>query len=64
MAAFWGVEPYQMPMIDNTDELLVRVEEMMKTERQAKPGDEIIVVMGSPAQNRAETNLIKFHRIR
>jgi pyruvate kinase len=64
MAAFWGVEPYKMPMIDNTDELLVRVEEMMKTERQAKPGDEIIVVMGSPVQDRAETNLIKFHRIR
>ncbi|MEC9398065.1 MAG: pyruvate kinase, partial [Myxococcota bacterium] len=56
MAAFWGVEPYKMPMIDNTDELLVRVEEMMKTERQAKPGDEIIVVMGSPVQDRAETN--------
>lgn len=64
MAAFWGVEPYQMPMIENTDEILESVEKMMKTERQAQPGDEIIVVMGSPVQARAETNLIKFHRIR
>ena len=64
MAAFWGVEPYQMEMLDNTDEMLLRVDEMMKSERNAKPGDEIIVVMGSPVQDRAETNLIKFHRIR
>ncbi len=63
MAAFWGVESYKMEMLADTEEILKRVEQMMKEEREARSGDEIIVVMGSPVREKAETNLIKFHRI-
>ena len=53
-----------MDISENTDEVLTRIEQLMKEQRGARPGDEIIVVMGSPVQERAETNMIKpFHRI-
>ncbi len=63
MAAYWGVEPYQMDVVGDVDQLILRVEELMKTKRQARTGDEILIVMGAPVSEQAETNLIKFHRI-
>jgi len=63
MALFWGVEPYMLESFDNTDEILDRVEVLMREECGASSGDEIIVVMGAPPGRKSETNLIKFHRI-
>jgi pyruvate kinase len=63
LALFWGVEPYLIEMMDNTNMMLERVEELMVQERGATSGDEVIVVMGSPTGEHTETNLIKFHRI-
>ena len=63
MALFWGVEPYQIRMLHSTDRMLEHVEQLMYEQRDAKTGDEIIVVMGSPAGGGTETNLIKFHRL-
>ncbi len=64
MALYWGVEPYRIQLLKNTDRMLEHVEEMMCEERGGKPGDEVIVVMGSPAGGKpTETNMIKFHRI-
>ncbi|MBA2662953.1 MAG: pyruvate kinase [Bradymonadaceae bacterium] len=64
LALYWGVEPYQLELFDNTDMMLARVEDLMRTERGGKSGDEIVVVMGSPAGKESETNLIKFHRLK
>ena len=63
MALFWGVRSYQIRMLHSTDRMLERVEKLMYKEREASEGDEIIVVMGSPAGGGTETNLIKFHRL-
>lgn len=63
MAGYWGVSPHQMEMQDHTDALLLKIDQLMKSEGYAESGDEIIVVMGSPVMERAETNMIKFHRI-
>ncbi|TXD37628.1 pyruvate kinase [Lujinxingia vulgaris] len=63
MALYWGVEPYLLEMSQSTDLMLQRAEDLMRRERGAKKGDEIIVVMGSPAGHGTETNLIKFHRL-
>ena len=63
MAAFWGVEPYLLPISNDTDEMISIIETMLRHERGLKSGDEIIVVMGSPVTDQAETNLIKFHRL-
>ena len=63
MAGYWGVEPHVMEMQDHTDALLTKIDVMLKRNEYAKAGDEIIVVMGSPVMERAETNMIKFHRV-
>lgn len=63
LAMYWGVEPYEIEIVDNTDGALKRVEKLMLEERGAETGDEMIVVMGSPTSQKSETNLIKFHRM-
>jgi len=63
MALFWGVEPFMLETFDDTDEILDRVEILMREKCGAQSGDEIIVVMGAPPGKKSETNLIKFHRI-
>ena len=63
LALYWGVEAYKINMLHSTDGMLERVEELMYDQRDAREGDEILVVMGSPAGGETETNLIKFHRL-
>ncbi len=43
--------------------MLEHIEDLMYEHRDAEDGDELIVVMGSPASQASETNLIKFHRL-
>jgi pyruvate kinase len=50
-------------MLENQDDILRKVEQLMKERFNLKSGDEIIVVMGYPAGHGSETNLIKFHYI-
>jgi pyruvate kinase len=63
MAAFWGVTPRFVRELDNTDEMVASVEALLRTEGLAVPGDEIIILMGTPVGSGAETNMIKFHRL-
>jgi pyruvate kinase len=63
MALFWGVAPHKIELFNDTDRILERIEQLMRDERGAGSGDEVIVVMGSPPGEKSETNLIKFHRI-
>lgn len=63
MALFWGCEPCRIDMLENQDDILRKVEQLMKERFNLKSGDEIIVVMGYPAGHGSETNLIKFHYI-
>ncbi|MFW5966569.1 MAG: pyruvate kinase [Persicimonas sp.] len=63
LGLYWGVEAYEIDMMKNTDDILKRVEKLMVDRRHAQSGDEIVVVMGTPAGEGSETNLIKFHRI-
>ena len=62
MAAYWGVSPHLFDMTD-TENILNRVDTLMKEKEGAQSGDEIVVVLGSPVSEGAETNMIKFHRI-
>lgn len=63
MALFWGCKPCRIEMLEKQDEILRRVEQLMRDRYQLKSGDEIIVVMGYPAGHGSETNMIKFHYI-
>ena len=63
MALFWGVEPRTMPMEPNIDDAISQVEARLREDRGARSGDEVVLVLGYPVEEKSETNLIKFHRI-
>lgn len=63
MGLYWGVTPIHIARMQNTDELILAVERTLCRQGRCKPGDEIIIMLGTPIATGAETNLIKFHRI-
>lgn len=63
LALCWGITPVLIGAMETTDEMILAVERLLRKEKMASPGDELIIVMGTPPGARAETNLIKLHRL-
>jgi pyruvate kinase len=63
MALCWGVLPYTMPLIEQTDARISAVECRLKAEGLAKTGDRIVIVSGALVGLRGGTNLLKLHEI-
>ena len=63
MALCWGVLPYTMPLIEQTDARISAVERRLKTEGLAKTGDRIVIVSGALVGLRGGTNLMKLHEV-
>ena len=63
MALCWGVLPYTMPLIEQTDARISAVERRLKAEGLAKTGDRIVIVSGALIGLRGGTNLMKLHEV-
>jgi pyruvate kinase len=63
MALCWGVLPYTMPLIEQTDARISAVERRLKDEGLAKTGDRIVIVSGALVGLRGGTNLMKLHEV-
>lgn len=63
MALCWGVLPYTMPLIEQTDARISAVERRLKAEGLAKTGDRIVIVSGALVGLRGGTNLMKLHEV-
>lgn len=63
MALCWGVLPYTMPLIEQTDARISAVERRLKAEGLAKTGDRIVIVSGALVGLRGGTNLLKLHEV-
>jgi pyruvate kinase len=63
MALCWGVLPYTMPLIEQTDPRISAVERRLKDEGLAKTGDRIVIVSGALVGLRGGTNLMKLHEV-
>jgi pyruvate kinase len=63
MALCWGVLPYTMPLIEQTDARISAVECRLKAEGLAKTGDRIVIVSGALVGLRGGTNLLKLHEV-
>jgi pyruvate kinase len=63
MALCWGVLPYTMPLIEQTDARISAVESRLKAEGLAKTGDRIVIVSGALVGLRGGTNLMKLHEV-
>ncbi len=65
MNLLWGVQPYVLQETGDFHEQIVdRVDEFLLQKDIARPGDRLVILMGSPIYTRAKTNLLRVHRVR
>lgn len=63
MALYWGVRPYTMPQIEQTDARVDEAERRLKHEGLAKTGGKIVILSGTRVGQPGGTNLIKLHEV-
>ncbi len=65
MNLLWGVQPFVLPDAGEFHEQIVdRVDDVLLAKDIVRPGDRIVILMGSPIYQRAKTNLLRVHRVR
>lgn len=63
MSLYWGVNSRIMPFIENTDELIEKVDKLLLKEEFVKKGDSTVLILGAPIYTKGTTNLMKLHKI-
>jgi pyruvate kinase len=63
MALYWGVRPYTMQQIEQTDARVDEAERRLKTEGLVKTGERIVILSGTRIGQPGGTNLIKLHEV-
>ncbi|HEY5626659.1 MAG TPA: pyruvate kinase [Nitrospira sp.] len=63
MALYWGVRPYTMQQIDQTDERLEEAEQRLKMGGLIKTGERIVILSGTRIGHPGGTNLIKLQEV-
>jgi pyruvate kinase len=63
MALYWGVRPYTMPQIEQTDTRVTEAERRLKAEGLVKAGEKIVILSGTRVGHPGGTNLIKLHEV-
>ena len=59
----WGTEPRLIDAAHDTDEMVAEVEARLLIEGSVGVGDSLVILSGAPVTARAETNLLKLHRV-
>lgn len=63
MALYWGVRPYRMPQVEQTDVRVTEAEHRLKVEGLVMAGDKIVILSGTRVGHPGGTNLIKLHEV-
>ena len=65
MNLLWGVQPFAHKDAGEFHEQIVdRVDHYLLAKDLVRPGDRLVILMGSPIYQRAKTNLLRVHRVR
>jgi pyruvate kinase len=64
MALYWGVRPYTMPQIGQTDARVDEAERRLKSEGLVKTGEKIVILSSTQVGQPGGTNLLKVHEVR
>lgn len=59
----WGTEPRLIDQIEQTDRMVSEVEARLLVEGNVRVGDTLVILAGAPITAKAETNLLKLHRV-
>jgi len=63
MALYWGVRPYTVPQIEQTDARVTEAEHRLKVEGLVMAGEKIVILSGTRVGHPGGTNLIKLHEV-
>jgi pyruvate kinase len=63
LALTWGIETFLTPYVTHTDEMVAQVERLLLDAGRCVPGDEVVIVAGSPPGIPGSTNAVRVHRI-
>ncbi|MFP5245367.1 MAG: pyruvate kinase, partial [Thermoanaerobaculia bacterium] len=65
MNLLWGVQPFVLRDTGDYHEQIVdRVDDYLLAKDIVRPGDRLVILMGSPIYQRAKTNLLRVHSVR
>jgi pyruvate kinase len=64
MALYWGVRPYTMPPLEQTDDRMDEAERRIKAEGLVRTGENIVILSGTRVGQPGGTNLIKLQEVR
>jgi pyruvate kinase len=63
LALWWGVTPRRSELLGTTEELIAWVDRRLQAEGLAQPGDDIVIMGGTPIAGRARTNFVKLQHV-
>jgi pyruvate kinase len=63
LALSWGVETFQVPFVEHTDEMFREVDRTLLQVGVANAGDYVVVVAGSPPNTPGSTNTLRVHQL-
>jgi pyruvate kinase len=59
----WGTEPRLIERAEGTDDMIREVEARLLQEGRVDVGENLVILSGAPVTVKAETNLLKLHRV-
>ncbi len=63
VSLYWGVQPIKMDKFVNTDEMILKAQEAVLSQRLLSKGDLVVITAGVPIGVPGTTNLLKVHKI-
>lgn len=63
MALSWGVESFDSKIVIHTDEMVEQVDRALVEMKRGEPGDQVVIVAGSPPNTPGSTNAMRVHRL-
>jgi pyruvate kinase len=63
LALSWGIETFQTPMVEHTDEMVMQVDSSLLEIGRGDEGDHVVIVAGSPPGIAGSTNALRIHRM-
>jgi pyruvate kinase len=63
LALTWGAETFLVPMVQHTDDMIRQVDAAMLEIGRYSPGDQLVIVAGSPPGTAGSTNTLRVHRL-
>jgi pyruvate kinase len=63
LALSWGVETFQTPFVEHTDDMFQQVDQALLGMKFAHRGDYVVIVAGSPPSTPGSTNTLRVHRL-